>query len=128
MLQLGEFDLELALGAAGPLPEYIEDQFGAIEYSDLPQALKVALLDGRDFMIEKNQLGTVSSKKRSNLVSLAGADVKLRIGSRTMADQAGCHGMTGRLGQCAKLIKGRIVSTLSTQRNADQQCTGNRGL
>jgi hypothetical protein len=36
--------------------------------------------------------------------------------------------MTGRLGQSAKLIQRRIVATLSTQCDADQQCTGDRGF
>jgi hypothetical protein len=128
MLQLCEFDLELALAAAGTLPEDIEDQFSAIEHSHLPQALEVALLDCRDFMIEQHELRAIGSQQGGNFVGLACADVKLRIGTRAVADQSCCHDMTGRLGQSAKLIQRRIVATLSTQCDADQQCTGDRGF
>lgn len=89
MLQLSEFDLQLAFGAAGTLPEDVKDQFGSIEYPNFPQALKITLLDCRDFMIEKHQLSAVCGKQRCNLIGLACADVKLRIGPRTMADQSG---------------------------------------
>ena len=40
-------------------------------------------------MIEKHQLSAVCGKQRCNLIGLACADVKLRIGPRTMADQSG---------------------------------------
>ena len=89
MLQLSELDLQLAFGTASTLPEDIKDQFGSIEYSHLPQALEVTLLDRRDFMIEKHQLSAVGSKQGRNLVGLACADVELWIGTRTMADQSG---------------------------------------
>ena len=89
MLQLSELNLQLAFGAACALPEDVKDQFGSIEYTHLPQALEVALLDCRDFMIEKHQLNVVGGKQRCNLVGLACADVKLWIGTRTMADQSG---------------------------------------
>ena len=79
-------------------------------------------------MIKKNQLGAVGGKQRSNLIGLASADIQFRIGTRSMTDQSGCHGMAGRLCECAELIKRRIVSALSTQCNADQQRTGNRGV
>jgi hypothetical protein len=128
MLQLREFDLELALAAAGTLTENIEDQFGAIKHTHLPQALKVALLDCRNFVIEEHELRAIGSQQSGNLVGLACADVKLRIGTRTMADQSGCHDMTGGLGQSAEFIKRRVVATLATQCDADQQCTGNGGF
>jgi hypothetical protein len=105
MLELGKFDLQLALGTAGSLREDLKDQFGAIEYTYLPQALKVALLNRRDFMIKEHELCFVSGKQGRNLFGLASADIQLRIGARTMADQAGCHDMTGRLGQRAQLIE-----------------------
>ena len=128
MLQLSEFDLQFAFGAAGTLSEDIENQFGAIEHSHFPQSLEVALLDGRDFMIEKHQLSAVGSKQGCNLVGLASTDVKLRIGTRTMADQSGRHGMAGRLGQRAQLIERGIIAARSTQCNADEQCPGNGGV
>jgi len=105
MLQLGQLDLQLALAAAGSLPEDIEDQFGAIEHSHLPQALKVALLNRRDFMVEEHELSAVSLEQGRNFFGLASADIQLRIGTRTMADQPGSDDMTGRLGQRAQLIE-----------------------
>jgi hypothetical protein len=36
--------------------------------------------------------------------------------------------MAGRLGQRAQLIERRVVAALSTQCNADEQCTGDRGI
>jgi len=105
MLQLRKFDLQLALGAAGSLPEDIEDQFGAIEHSNLPQALKVALLNRRDFMVKEHELRAVSIEQGRNVVGLAGADIQLWVGTWSMADQPGSDDVTGRLGQRAQLIE-----------------------
>jgi hypothetical protein len=56
-------------------------------------------------MIKEHELRFVSNKQGRDLFGLASADIQLRIGARTMADQAGSHDMTGRLGQRAQLIE-----------------------
>ena len=57
MLELRQFDLQLALEAACALREDIEDQAAAIEHAHAGQLLEIALLAGRERMIDQDDLG-----------------------------------------------------------------------
>jgi hypothetical protein len=71
VLQPGELDLQLALGAARALAEDVQDQLGAVEHADLPQPLEVALLDRGDLVVEDDQTGVVGGDRRADLLGLA---------------------------------------------------------
>jgi hypothetical protein len=56
MAQLRKFDLQLALETARPLGEYVEDQARAIEHATTERLLEVALLAGRQSVVEQHQV------------------------------------------------------------------------
>ncbi|MNN21582.1 hypothetical protein D3C81_1349110 [compost metagenome] len=56
VLELGQFDLQLAFMGTRPLGEDIEDQPGAIKHATLEDALEVAFLARREGVIENHQI------------------------------------------------------------------------
>ena len=56
MLQLRQFDLQLALETPGPLGEDIEDEASPVEHAALQLALQVALLARGEFMVKQHDL------------------------------------------------------------------------
>ena len=59
MLELRELDFQLALEAARALREDIEDQAVAIEHAPLGELLEIALLAGRERVIDQDHIGAV---------------------------------------------------------------------
>jgi hypothetical protein len=95
VLELGEFDLELAFVAARTLREDVEDQAGAVQHAPLDELLEVAFLRGRQRVIEQHQFGVVFVGDGADLVGLAAADEEARVRPVTTAAHAG-HRMAPR--------------------------------
>ena len=71
MLQLGQFDLKLALVAARTLGENIQDQAAAVYDAALQLSLKIALLSRREYVIENNDADIVPPRCICNLHDLS---------------------------------------------------------
>ena len=70
MHEMGELDLQASLAGLGAGAEYLEDEAGAVEDLGLPAPLEIALLNGREGMVddnERNPLGKEDARKLSNL-------------------------------------------------------------
>ena len=63
MLQLRQFHLELALEAAGALREDVENQTVAVEHAPLDQLLEIALLAGRQGVVDQNDIRRVGVRR-----------------------------------------------------------------
>jgi hypothetical protein len=59
VLQLGQLDLQLALVALRPQGKDVEDQRRTVDHAAIELALEVALLRGRDVVIEDDDVGLV---------------------------------------------------------------------
>ena len=74
VLQLRELDLELALEAAGALREDVEDEAVAIEHAAPDELLEIALLAGRERMIDQDDVRLSGNGGLAELLGLAAAD------------------------------------------------------
>ena len=63
VLELRELDLELALEAAGALREDVEDQAAAVEHAPAGQLLEIALLAGRQRVVDEDEVGAVRPRR-----------------------------------------------------------------
>src|SRR5436190_4166149 len=75
MLELSEFDLELALAGAGALAEDIQNEGGAIEHLALKDFFQIPALGGRKFIVENNGVDGVGPAKLGELLGFTLADV-----------------------------------------------------
>jgi hypothetical protein len=85
MLKLGKLDLKLALMALGPQGKNVQDQTAAVDHPALQGALEIALLPGRQFMIEKYQIRCVQADGIADFGNLALAGKKRGVGPRSLA-------------------------------------------
>ncbi len=81
MLELGEFDLQLAFVSARALREDIENQAAAIDHAALEPLFEVALLRRRQVVIEQNQGGARVFHGGGNLFNFARSGESGRIGT-----------------------------------------------
>ena len=79
VLELGELDLELALGGVGVLGEDVEDDGRAVDDPHLERVLERPLLAGRELVVAGDHLGLGLLHQVAELVDLAGAEVRPRI-------------------------------------------------
>ena len=80
--ELRELDLELAFEAAGALREDVENEAVAVEHAPPDQFLEIALLAGRERVIEEHDVRATRDRCVTNLLCLAGADEQPRIRPR----------------------------------------------
>ena len=83
VFQLRELDFELALEAAGALRENIENQAVTVEDPPAGQLLEIALLAGRERVVDENDVGGVVFGNGANFVRLAAAHEEARVGTLT---------------------------------------------
>ena len=79
VLQLGELDLELALGGVRVGGEDIQDHGGPVDHRHPDCLLEIALLPGRQLVVARNQIRVGRRHVRLDLVELAGTDVAVRV-------------------------------------------------
>ena len=100
--QLRQFDLQLAFVALRTLGEDVQDQPGAVDHAALQRALQVALLGGRQRVVDQDEVGPGRVRGGLDLLELAAADQRGGIGPvDTRAEYAGdrCAGRARKLGE-----------------------------
>ena len=105
MLQLRELDFELALEAAGALREDVENQSVAIEHAALDELLEVALLAGRERVIDQNDVGVGLARDGAQLLGLAAAHEETRIGPLAAARHGRDRLRAGRERELRELLE-----------------------
>ena len=109
MTELGQLHLQLALVGGRALGEDVQDEAGARQHAGLEVLLEVALLGGREGVVEDDQLRLVLGDGGGDLLGLAGADEETGIGcAAAAADQRQRLG-AGRDGQLAQLRAAVVV-------------------
>ena len=110
VLQLSQFNLQLALVRLRPLGKDIEDQAGAIHHPALQDALQVALLHRRQGMVDQHQVNAFSLHHLQGLIHLATTDQGGRIDRIDACFQSPEHLGSGRARQFDELFQqGRII-------------------
>ena len=103
VVELGEFNLDLALIAAGSLGEDVQDELGAVDHRRVHVIGEIALLGWGQLIIEDDD--AVLIQHFSDLESLAASDEGARFGLRAPLDngfnnvQAGIAGQLGKFSQ-----------------------------
>src|SRR5687768_2474391 len=85
MSQLCELDLQLAFEAACALRKDVENQPRSIEDSALQERLEIALLAGRQGVIENDEIGLSFANESADLFCFTRSDVEPRVGSFSCA-------------------------------------------
>jgi len=105
VFQLGEFDLQLAFMALGAQRKDIEDQGIAVHHTALQLALKVALLNRGELVVEQHQIGLVFLAYGTDFFDLAAAGEEGRIGCAPLAAHHGQHLSASALGKQRYLVQ-----------------------
>ena len=89
VLQLGELDLELPLGAHGVLGEDVEDQLGPVDDARLEGVLEGPLLHRSELVVHDEHLRVGARVGVLQLLELPLADVGSRVVARPVLDELG---------------------------------------
>ena len=116
MLQLRQLHLELALVAAGALREDVEDQRVAIEHAPLGELLEIALLAGRERVVDEDHVRRGARGELFQLARLAAAHEITRIGARAPSGEGG-----DRHGPCGHGELGELLQVLRIHGSAQSQ-------
>ena len=96
VLELGELDLELALGRVGVLGEDVEDDGRAVDDAHLERVLEGPLLAWRELVVAHDHLGFGLAHELAKLVDLARAEVRARVGPAPVLGERGHRVNRGR--------------------------------
>ena len=135
VLELGELDLELALGRVGVAGEDVEDHGRAVEHRQVERRLEVALLARGQLVVGDDEVGVRRLQQRLELLDLARPEVE--VGMRLVADlhhvadggDAGGPQQLAQLGQLVGLRRGgEHEGTLPCPSGALRRCVAGLGL
>ena len=103
VLELGELDLELALGADGVLGEDVEDELRPVDDASLERVLEQSLLRRLKLVVHDQHVRGRFAEGPLQLLELPLADVRPRVGPRSVLDDL-VDGLDARRpGQLAEL-------------------------
>ncbi len=86
VLELGELDLELSLGAVGMVGEDVEDHGRAVDHRHPQLLLEVPLLPGNELVVTRNEVGVRARDLGLDLGELPATQVAVRVRSRANLD------------------------------------------
>ena len=113
VLELGQLDLELALGRVGVVGEDVEDHRGAVDHRHPQRRLQVALLARRQLVVAGDHVGVAGGDLLLQLGELAAAEVAVGVGRRPLLDRLARGRHPGgaqqllQLGERVALARGR---------------------
>ena len=103
VLELRQLHLRARFAAARAAGEDVENQSAPVDDLDLGDLLEVARLRGREVVVEDDELRAAGLNERFDLLGLAAADVRGRIGPRPFGENAVDNGAAGGLDQFFQL-------------------------
>ena len=101
--ELGELDLELALGRVGVVGEDVEDDRRAVDHRHVERLLEVALLARLELVVAGHEVGPRGGDRLLELGELALAEVAVRIGCGAALGQLAGHRHAGGAQQLLEL-------------------------
>ncbi len=103
--QLRQFDLHAALAGAGARRENIQNELRAVDDPRADRLFQIALLRGREVVIEDHHVGMNGSGFRRQFLHFALPDQRGRLGARPGLDHAGADGGSRRGGQVGEFFE-----------------------
>ena len=100
-----QFHLQLAFTCPGVAGKNVQDELCAVDHTCLDHLLDIALLRGRQIVIEKDQIRRYGSRGSGNLLKLAPPDQRGRIGSIAALKKLANHLGAGARRQRAQLVE-----------------------
>ena len=119
VLQLREFDLQLAFERARALREDVEDQAAAVEHAALQFLFEIAFLAGAQRAVDDDEIGGKRLDALAQFFDLAGPDQEAGIGSLAGGRQHLKYLRAGRTRECTELLDA-IGFRGSTEPHTDQ--------
>jgi hypothetical protein len=110
VLELGELDLELALGRVGVVGKDVEDHRSPVDHRHPQCRLQVALLARGKLVVAGHQVGVTGGDRLFQLAQLAGAEVAIGVGLRPLLDHVAGRGDTGGAKQLLELRQGIVLA------------------
>ena len=95
VLELGELDLELALGGVGVVGEDVEDDRRAVDHRHAELLLEVALLARQQLVVAGDEVGVRLRDRALQLRELALAEVAVGVGPVAALDELARHRHAG---------------------------------
>ena len=89
ILHAGQCDLQHRLAGLGAVGENFQDDFLPVDDREAGLLLPVALLGGREFLVEHDDVGAIGLGQRDELSGLAAADEKLGLLPVAQVDERG---------------------------------------
>ena len=108
VLELGELDLELAVGRVGVAGEDVEDHGGAVDDGHAELLLEVALLARGELVVAGDDVRVRGRELRLDLLDLARPEVQVGVRLVALLDQLADDGHAGGAQQLLEL--GEIVA------------------
>jgi hypothetical protein len=121
MLHLGQFHLQLTLVAAGPLSKNLENQADPLDNLDTPDLLEVALLDGRQSMIEQHVINLLGDEALADFGDFPATNKGGWIGTGPMDCDPSANGNPGRTCQRGEFVQGTLIASNAADPNANQK-------
>ena len=127
MVELRQFDLQFTFRALGAQGKNVEDQARAVNDAALQQAFEVALLRGRQIVIENDEIRLVRCDLGADFLHLAFASECRGIRAMALALHLRADIRTGRFGQQTNFFQpvGKIART-KIELNDDRTLTARR--
>jgi hypothetical protein len=104
--QLGQFHLQAAFPRAGAAREDVEDQLCPIQHSCRQGVFEVALLCGRQIVVEHHQIGAKRTRQRGQFTDLALAQQRGGIGRLARLADAVQHQRACARSQLSQFVEG----------------------
>jgi hypothetical protein len=105
---MGELDLEAPFPRPRTLPENLQDEAGAVEHLGVPGGLEVSLLDGRERVIDDDELRALGADETRELLDLASAEQSGRPWIRDGHESARLDIEIDGGGETDRLIEARL--------------------
>ena len=121
MLHLGKFHLKLTFVATSPLGENLENQADPLHNVDAPDLFEVALLDGRQGMIEQHVINLLGDEALANFGDFPATNKGRRIGAGPMDRDPSANGNPRRTGQRSEFVQRTLVTSNAADPDANQK-------
>jgi hypothetical protein len=126
VLELGQLDLQLSLGALRVVGEDVEDHRCAIDHRDAERGLEVALLPGGQLVVAGDEIGALGGGLPLELAQLAPPEVAVRVGPLAPLDQLPSGGDTRGAQQLLELHERIAIRRLGRDADDEGALTGTR--
>ena len=110
--EMGEFDLQAPFPRPRAFAEDLQDQPGAVEHLGVPRGLEIALLHGRERMVDDDELGVFHTDHAGEFLDFAGPEQGRGLWLRDRNRPALTHIEIDGEGKTDSLFEPRLRGTL----------------